>query len=325
MVHRVPMDRPVGVEALVGESERDIIRALLGGPVRREHELAGAVPQIDIGQVAILDEIFLEGVGEQAKAGHPMRDVVGRHIVAVIVIPHRARGLGHVLDAVHLGRDVRVEIVALLVREHVKAGMAVGVRRRVPAVQVQRRFRIPEFILRPDHHRLAQPGPDGRPGGDAIVAEDGRVDVRENLRGAATEGEGMAFFGEGPAGLGIIQHPAGFVESVGRIVLGRDAVVHAGRADRCFGRAGGRVEDRGRQATGNRQGPGKRRERERRGRTGIGERAGRQTQVGTDTGREGGGNTAALQERAAREIRTGLIGGLHCEKRGRKWMLVNFR
>ena len=103
MVHRVPMERPVGVEALVGERERDVIRTLLGGTVRREDELAGAVPQIDIGQVAIFDEIFLEGVGEQAEAGHAVRDVVGRDVVAVVVIPHRARGLGHVLDAVHLG------------------------------------------------------------------------------------------------------------------------------------------------------------------------------------------------------------------------------
>ena len=209
---------------------------------------------------------------------------------------------------------MRVEIVALLIGEDVKAGMAVGVRRGVPAVQVQRRFGIREFILRADHHRLAQPGPDGRPGGDAIVAEDGRVNVREDLRRAATEGEGMAFFGEGSAGLGIIQHPAGFVESVGRIVLGRDAVVDAGRTDRRFGGAGGGIEDRRRQATGNRQGPGERGELERRGRTRIGERARRQTQVGADTGREGGNKTTALQERAAGDVGTGLVGGFHRKK-----------
>ncbi len=162
MIEEVVEDRAVGVEPLVLYGEADV----LGAADCRQH--------------VVRRQSLLEILDHQVEPGQPVDHVEAGDVHRVIVVPDRRLGPGLVERAV-AGRvvqtraDVRIEVVARFARKHVEVRVAVGMRRQVPPVLVDRRLHVVidedvvlrQMVLVPHHGRLAVADDERRPRGAA--------------------------------------------------------------------------------------------------------------------------------------------------------------
>ena len=116
MVERIPRNGAVEIEQLVSEGHRHIVGGVL------------AVRTVDSWQNAAGDQVFFERIGEDREAGETVGDVVGGHVIAVVMIPHGGRRLGPVFGSIRIAGDaVGIVIIAGFAVQSIEARVAIGV------------------------------------------------------------------------------------------------------------------------------------------------------------------------------------------------------
>ena len=129
----------------------------------------------------------------EVEAGQPVPHGRSREVHAVVVVPERAGPLPHrVAVLAHgLGEDAAVAAVLTvgavlsrlrpaLRREGQVGGVAVRLRRRVPAVEVDH-LRVGQLVAVPHDDGAVATGPDGRAGQQALVPADLRAQPGQDL------------------------------------------------------------------------------------------------------------------------------------------------